>query len=177
MQQNYARVSGIIESLSIRALVEDALQMNAAALARHGILVIRDFHEVPVISIDKHKVLQILVNLIRNAKYAIDAAARRDKRLSVSIKVNERQMIEVTVSDNGIGIAPENLTRIFSHGFTTKRDGHGFGLHSGALAAKEMGGSLSSFSEGAGKGATFVLQLPLNAHKANSDHRNGVKSL
>jgi PAS domain S-box-containing protein len=177
MQQNYARVSGIIESLSVRNLVEDALQMNAAALARHGILVIRDFHEVPVVSVDKHKVLQILVNLIRNAKYAIDAAARRDKRLSVSIKVNERQMIEITVADNGIGIAPENLTRIFSHGFTTKRDGHGFGLHSGALAAKEMGGSLSAFSDGPGKGATFVVQLPLNAQKANPEHRNGVKSL
>jgi two-component system, NtrC family, sensor kinase len=177
MQQNYARVSGIIESLSIRALVEDALQMNAAALARHGILVIRDFHEVPVVSVDKHKVLQILVNLIRNAKYAIDSAARREKRLTVSIKVNERQMIEITVSDNGIGIAPENLTRIFSHGFTTKRDGHGFGLHSGALAAKEMGGSLSAFSEGSGKGATFVLQLPMSTQKATADQRNGVKSL
>jgi PAS domain S-box-containing protein len=177
MQQNYARVSGIIESLSIRSLVEDALQMNAAALARHGILVIRDFHEVPVVSVDKHKVLQILVNLIRNAKYAIDSAARREKRLTVSIKVNERQMIEITVSDNGIGIAPENLTRIFSHGFTTKRDGHGFGLHSGALAAKEMGGSLSAFSEGPGKGATFVLQLPMSTQKATADQRNGVKSL
>jgi len=176
MQQNYARVSGIIESLSVRNLVEDALQMNAAALARHGILVIRDFHEVPVIAVDKHKVLQILVNLIRNAKYAIDAAARRDKRLSVIIRMNERTMIEVTVTDNGIGIAPENLTRIFSHGFTTKRDGHGFGLHSGALAAKEMGGSLTSFSEGVGKGATFVLQLPLNAQRAVAEQRNGVKA-
>jgi PAS domain S-box-containing protein len=177
MQQNYARVSGIIESLSVRNLVEDALQMNAAALARHGILVIRDFHEVPVISVDKHKVLQILVNLIRNAKYAIDAAARREKRLSVSIKVNERQMIEIMVSDNGIGIAPENLTRIFSHGFTTKRDGHGFGLHSGALAAKEMGGSLTAFSDGAGKGATFALQLPVHAQKTAAEHRNGGKAV
>jgi PAS domain S-box-containing protein len=166
MQQNYAKVSGIIESLSVKNLVEDALQMNAAALARHGILVIRDFHEVPVISVDKHKILQILVNLIRNAKYAIDAAARRDKRLSVTIRLNERTMIEISVTDNGIGIAPDNLTRIFSHGFTTKRDGHGFGLHSGALAAKEMGGSLSAFSEGVGKGATFILQLPLAAQKS-----------
>jgi PAS domain S-box-containing protein len=175
MQQNYARVSGIIESLSVRNLLEDALQMNAAALARHGVLVIRDFHEVPVISVDKHKVLQILVNLIRNAKYAIDAAARREKRLSVAIRMNDRQSIEITVADNGIGIAPENLTRIFSHGFTTKRDGHGFGLHSGALAAKEMGGSLSAFSEGPGKGATFVLQLPLNAQRAANELRNGGK--
>ena len=179
MQQNYAKVSGMIESLSVKNLVEDALQMNAAALARHGILVIRDYQEVPVISVDKHKILQILVNLIRNAKYAIDAAAKREKRLTVTIRLNERTLIEISVTDNGIGIATDNLTRIFSHGFTTKRDGHGFGLHSGALAAKEMGGSLAAFSEGVGKGATFVLQLPLSVQK--TDHKpemrlGGVKA-
>jgi PAS domain S-box-containing protein len=165
MQQNYARVSGVIESLSIRNLVEDALQMHAAAMARHGILVVRDYQEVPVMSIDKHKVLQILVNLIRNAKYAMDAAARRDKRLSVSIVLKEAGVVQISVSDNGIGITQENLTRIFSHGFTTKRDGHGFGLHSGALAAKEMGGALYARSPGTGKGATFVLDLPVSAPK------------
>jgi len=166
MQQNYARVSGIIESLSIRNLVEDALQMNAAALSRHGILVVREYEDVPVISVDKHKVLQILVNLIRNAKYAIDAAAKREKRVTITIRMNERHKVELSVTDNGIGISQENLTKIFSHGFTTKRDGHGFGLHSGALAAKEMGGSLSAASEGPGKGATFVLEMPLSAPKS-----------
>lgn len=173
MQQNYARVSGIIESLSVRNLVEDAMQMNAAALARHGILVTRDYQEVPVIAVDKHKVLQILVNLIRNAKYAIDAAAKRDKRISISIRMNENNKVEITVKDNGIGIAAENLTRIFSHGFTTKRDGHGFGLHSGALAAKEMGGSLTGYSDGPGQGATFVLEVPLSAPKQTD--RNGAR--
>jgi PAS domain S-box-containing protein len=165
MQQNYARVSGIIESLSIRNLVEDALQMHNAALARHGVLVVRDYQEVPVISMDKHKVLQILVNLIRNAKYAMDASTRRDKRLTVSIRMNSENLVELTVTDNGIGISEENLTRIFSHGFTTKRDGHGFGLHSGAIAAREMGGRLYARSDGAGQGATFVLELPLMAPK------------
>jgi len=149
--------------------VEDALQMNAAALSRHGILVVREYEEVPMISVDKHKILQILVNLIRNAKYAIDAAAKREKRVTICIHMNERKMVSLSVSDNGIGISPENLTKIFSHGFTTKRDGHGFGLHSGALAAKEMGGSLSAHSEGPGKGATFVLELPLSAPKSNSN--------
>lgn len=170
MQQNYARVSGIIESLSIRNLVEDALQMHTAALTRHGVLVVREYQEVPVMSLDKHKVLQILVNLIRNAKYAMDAAARRDKRLSISIVLTPANVVQLSVTDNGIGITQENLTRIFSHGFTTKRDGHGFGLHSGALAAREMGGSLYARSEGPGQGATFVLELPLTAPKGAETH-------
>jgi PAS domain S-box-containing protein len=165
MQQNYARVSGIIESLSIRGLVDDALQMHSAALARHGILIVREYEDIPVISMDKHKVLQILVNLIRNAKYAMDTSGRRDKRLTVSIRLNAENFVEVSVTDNGIGISQENLTRIFSHGFTTKRDGHGFGLHSGAIAAREMGGRLYARSEGPGQGATFVLELPLVAAK------------
>ncbi len=65
------------------------------------------------------------------------------------------------VIDNGVGISAENLTRIFNHGFTTKKDGHGFGLHSGALAAKEMGGALTAHSDGEGKGARFALELPM----------------
>jgi signal transduction histidine kinase len=166
MQQSYARVSGIIESLSIRDLVEDALQMHTAALTRHGVLVVREYQDVPVMSLDKHKVLQILVNLIRNAKYAMDSANRRDKRLTVAIANTPNNAVQISVADNGIGIPAENLTRIFSHGFTTKRDGHGFGLHSGAIAAREMGGSLVARSDGAGHGATFVLELPLRAQNA-----------
>jgi signal transduction histidine kinase len=69
--------------------------------------------------------------------------------------------VKIWVSDNGIGILPENLTRIFNHGFTTRRNGHGFGLHSGALAAKELGGVLLAYSEGPGTGATFCLELPV----------------
>jgi PAS domain S-box-containing protein len=173
MQQNYARVSGIIESLSVKTLVEDALQMNAAALSRHGIMVSRTYAEVPLIAVDKHKVLQIFVNLIRNAKYAIDAAARRDKRIDITITIREETYVAIMVKDNGIGIDPDNLTRIFSHGFTTKRDGHGFGLHSGALAAKEMGGSLTAFSEGPGTGAAFTLELPLVSPKS-ADRRDAT---
>jgi C4-dicarboxylate-specific signal transduction histidine kinase len=105
-------------------------------------------------------VLQILVNLIRNAKYACDEAGRPDKRLSMRVTKGD-ELVRIAVRDNGIGIPPENLTRIFGHGFTTKKDGHGFGLHSGALAAKELGGSLTAHSDGVGRGATFTLELPL----------------
>jgi len=71
----------------------------------------------------------------------------------------------ISVCDTGVGIEQENLTRIFSHGFTTKADGHGFGLHTSALAAKAMGGSITAHSEGSGKGATFIIELPLNSAK------------
>jgi C4-dicarboxylate-specific signal transduction histidine kinase len=159
MQQNYAKVSGFIEILPLEKLVEDALQMNAAAFERHRVRVIRDFGNVPNVSVDKHKVLQILVNLLRNAKYAMDACIER--RLDLRIELASPGSVRLTMRDTGCGIPAENLTRIFSHGFTTKKDGHGFGLHSGALAAREMGGILSAESEGAGRGATFILELPI----------------
>jgi C4-dicarboxylate-specific signal transduction histidine kinase len=115
---------------------------------------------VPPITIEKHKVLQILVNLIRNAKHACDASGRADKQMAIRVS-NGGGHVRIAISDNGVGISPENLTRIFAHGFTTKKDGHGFGLHSGVLAAQEMGGQLTVHSAGPGAGATFTLELPL----------------
>ncbi len=160
MQQSYARMSGVAETLPVTELVEDALRMNSGALVRHDVQVIKEFEEVPPVSVDQHKVLQILVNLIRNAKYACDESGRPDKRLWMRVTKGDDR-VRIAVTDNGVGIPPENLTRIFGHGFTTRKDGHGFGLHSGALAAKEMGGNLSVQSEGVGRGATFTLELPL----------------
>jgi PAS domain S-box-containing protein len=160
MQQSYATVLGVQETLSIRDLMEDALHLSGAALARHGVEVIRQYDDVPLISVDKHKVLQILVNLVRNAKHALTDSGRDDKQLIAQIGGSDGH-VAVSIRDNGIGISPENLTRIFAHGFTTKKDGHGFGLHSGVLAAQEMGGRLSVQSDGPGTGATFTLELPL----------------
>jgi C4-dicarboxylate-specific signal transduction histidine kinase len=160
MQQSYAKMSGVAEILPPAQLVEDALRMNETALARHGVQVVREFAEVPLVSIDKHKVLQILVNLIRNAKQALKEAAVKEKRLTLRVAHSGPDKVAIVVQDNGVGIPSENLARIFQHGFTTKHDGHGFGLHSGANAAKEMGGSLSAASEGLGRGATFTLELP-----------------
>jgi C4-dicarboxylate-specific signal transduction histidine kinase len=163
MQQSYAKASGVEEIHSPSVLVEDALRIHMGALERHHVTVVRDYEKVPDIVADKHKVLQILINLIGNAKYAL-ADVQNDKRqTTLSVKANGRNTIHISVKDNGVGIAPENLVRIFSHGFTTRKNGHGFGLHSGFLAAKEMGGSLSVQSEGPGRGAVFTLELPLNA--------------
>jgi signal transduction histidine kinase len=82
------------------------------------------------------------------------------RRMVIRIAPAGTDRTRITVTDNGVGIPPENMARIFNHGFTTKKDGHGFGLHSGANAAKEMGGSLTAHSDGPGKGATFTLELP-----------------
>jgi PAS domain S-box-containing protein len=160
MQQNYAKVSGVVETVKVPELVEDALGMNAGALVRHGIQLVREYSpELPPINVDKHKVLQILVNLIGNAKYACDETNRQDKKLVLRIATNHDR-VRITVQDNGTGIARENMNRIFNHGFTTRKNGHGFGLHSGALAAKELGGSLTVYSDGPGTGASFTLELP-----------------
>ena len=167
MQQSYAKVSGVFENLPAHQLVEDAIAMNIGAFERHGVVVERQFSAVPLIRVDRHKVLQILINLIRNAKYALDDVQRIDKQIILSISAADERTVRIVVSDNGIGISPENLTRIFAHGFTTREDGHGFGLHSGALAARSMGGALSVASAGVGQGATFTLELPIASTTPN----------
>jgi PAS domain S-box-containing protein len=161
MQQSYAKVSGVFEDLPAHLLVDDAIAMNTGAFDRHGIVVDRQFSSVPLIRVDRHKVLQILINLIRNAKYALDEVKRIDKRITISIFPDDEGNVHIVVADNGIGILPENLTRVFAHGFTTREEGHGFGLHSGALAAHAMGGSLTVASLGPNRGATFTLELPI----------------
>ena len=162
MQQSYATMVGLVEPLSAGALMEDAVRMNSAALSRHDVRVNRDFTDVPLVLADKSKVLQILVNLIRNAKYACDDGPNpADKVITLRLTPTPGGgAVRLIVADNGVGIPAENLTRIFNHGFTTRATGHGFGLHSSANAAKEMKGTLTVHSEGPGTGATFTLELP-----------------
>ena len=161
-QQNYAKVAGRLETVQPVQLVEDALQMNANSLARHHIGIVRDYApNLPDVTVRKHLILQILVNLIRNAQKACDASDGEEKRLTLRIGSNQAdRRIQVEVRDNGVGIPPENLARIFTHGFSTRKDGHGFGLHSGVRMAEEMGGSLTAHSDGVGKGAGFILEFP-----------------
>ena len=161
MQQNYASVAGFVERVELDRLVDDSLEINSAALERHGVKLVRAYEPVPPVFLDKHKVLQVLVNLIQNAKYALGESGRTDRQLMMSLALSGDQGIEIKVQDNGVGIPAENLTRIFAHGFTTRKKGHGFGLHASALAARDMGGTLKGYSDGPGRGATFVLKLPL----------------
>jgi signal transduction histidine kinase len=167
-QQSYAGTPRFIESVKLAELVDDALRMNAGALTRHKVDVVKNLAELPALPLDRHRVLQILVNLISNAKHAmngVDGQANHNACITLNAHLADAatgQVLHVTVADNGEGIAPENLTRVFSHGFTTRKNGHGFGLHSCVLAAQEMGGSLSAHSDGSGRGARFTLEIPID---------------
>jgi PAS domain S-box-containing protein len=158
-QQAHASSTGLVEPLDLRELLETALRMNAASLKRHEVVVVREFQDIPPVLGDKHKVLQILVNLITNAGQAMKDSP--EKKLTLGIQGTAETTVRISIGDTGCGIAPENTTRVFAHGFTTKTDGHGFGLHSSALAAKEMKGSLAVHSDGTGKGTIFTLELPV----------------
>jgi len=160
IQQSYGRSAGVIETVALADLAEEALRIDAGSLLRHDVELVRDFQIRPMISTDRYKIIQILINLLRNATHACDESGRRDKRITIRIAADARR-VHIAVSDNGVGIPVENLVRIFNHGFTTRKDGHGFGLHSSALATKELGGSLTVHSDGPGLGATFTLELPL----------------
>ncbi|WP_395832728.1 ATP-binding protein [Archangium violaceum] len=160
VQQNYARTPRMLEPVQMEELVEDAIRINSAGLVRHQVKVERQLACLPPLRTDKHKALMILVNLVSNAKYAMDSVPVDDRRLIVKMEQTTDNHVRLAIHDNGMGIEPEMLTRIFQYGFTTREEGHGFGLHSSALAAQELGGSLTVHSAGPGLGATFTLEMP-----------------
>jgi signal transduction histidine kinase len=161
MQQSHAMGASTIESLSLATLMEDALNTNDESFRRYQVEVAREYAELPLIMTDRHKVLQILINLVSNAKHALLAADSAPKQLTARVGTNDAEQVVLEVADNGVGIAAADLTRIFQYGFTTKAGGHGFGLHSSALMAQELGGSLTVHSDGLGRGAVFRLELPM----------------
>jgi two-component system, NtrC family, sensor kinase len=166
-QQSYAVAASFTEPARATELADEALRLDGRELDRAGIHVERDYAEVPQARFDRGRVLQILVNLVSNARHAMAEVPPPQRKLVVRVTA-EAGRVRIAVRDFGEGIAPENLTRIFVHGFTTRRSGHGFGLHSSAVAAREMGGTLAAHSDGPGRGATFTLELPLEAAKESA---------
>jgi two-component system, sensor histidine kinase ChiS len=163
MQQLLAgRGNAFMELIRVDDLIEGAVHMNAEPLQDCGAQLFKQIEPLPALSLDRHRMTLILVNLIRNACQAIDVTSGSPPEVKITATLTGDTALRVMVCDTGKGIAPENLARIFSHGFTTRTGGHGFGLHSCALAAVEMGGRLSVASDGVGHGATFTLEVPVD---------------
>ena len=162
IQQSYGMARSFTELVVPAEIMEDALRIDESVLTRDGVHVKREFEDLPATMIDRHRTMQILTNLISNAKEAILQNEQSSKVLELSVKKADEDHIQFEVTDDGIGIAEDQIQWIFSQGYTTRQDGHGFGLHSAANAAKEMGGSLGCRSEGLGKGATFTLEIPIS---------------
>lgn len=155
-------VRGVVETLDLRELLEDALTLSNPEASGQPVTVRRNYDDVSLVICEKHKVAQILVNLISNAIQALAVSDQTEPTMTLTLSADD-DTVELQVRDNGVGISSDNLTKIFVHGFTTKVDGHGFGLHSSALAAESLEGSLSVHSDGLGKGATFTLRIPIRS--------------
>ena len=170
LQQDYSKSEGISEYMHISEVIEDVLALSVNSLEKNGITIEKHFEAIPMSLIDRQKILQILTNMISNAKNALLESDTIDKRLRIFLKKPRKDMILIEVKDNGIGILPENLISIFRHGFTTRKAGHGFGLHYSAVSAAEMKGSLYVKSSGFNKGASFFLELPFRPKEDTHEH-------
>jgi signal transduction histidine kinase len=195
-QQAHAKTTvGLVETVVVTEVVEDALAVVAASGAMGGVELRREMEPLPAVRLDRHKLFLILTNLLSNARNALadtEGEGGGERRITVRVRVRaggtgngnggggggggatQKEPLIVEVEDTGSGILAENLPRIFNHGFTTRKEGHGFGLHSSALAALEMGGSLDAHSDGPKKGARFVLGVPLVWAEAAAVAGNGA---
>ncbi len=167
-QQQQAKGGGsMLEPVRAAAMFDDAVKLNIASCERHQVQIVREYEDIPPMLTDRHKVLQILCNLIGNAKEATKQRDASDRRITLRVRRGTcdcdngpQDSVCFEVQDNGIGISPENLSRIFGMGFTTRAEGHGFGLHSSANFARQLGGCVKAFSDGPGKGACFIVEIP-----------------
>jgi signal transduction histidine kinase len=159
-QQTYARRGGVTEAVDVAELLDNAVAIHFADMT--DVSIRREYEPLEPLTLDRHKLIQILGNLLSNARHALKAMSSGPRKLTLRIH-RESGFVAIEVLDSGVGIQQEVLHRLFEFGFTTKKDGHGFGLHTSAILAKELEGELAGFSDGAGEGARFILRLPQSA--------------
>lgn len=157
-QQTYARRGGVTEAVDVADLLDNAVAIHFANMTE--VTVRREYDSVAALTLDRHKLLQILGNLLSNARHALKHPAEGRRTLTLSVRAQSAGALAIEVADSGVGIHAEVLPRLFEFGFTTRKDGHGFGLHTSAILAKELGGELTAHSDGPDRGARFTLRLP-----------------
>jgi signal transduction histidine kinase len=165
-QQHYVEEAYLVEETRLTDILEEVLQHESNELTTHRIVVHREFETIPKITVQKSKVVFIVSQIIENAIAALAPLQNRERTLRITVH-GDPEKIEVSFSDNGIGIAPENLIRIFRHGFSTGIGKNGYGLHTCANYMAEMGGRIRAESQGPNQGATFHLDFPLSGTSIN----------
>lgn len=175
MQQELSKSEGFEQLTSLKEILDESLMIAGLDTNANGIIVEKKYASLHPILVDKVKLLQILVNLLRNAKDSLVHSTNQSKKITLETGTISNEELFVQVSDNGLGILSKNLTKIFGYGFTTKKEGHGFGLHSSAIAANDMGGSLKAKSSGENMGATFTLALPYRVSTSGTKKIKDIK--
>ncbi|MBK7875520.1 MAG: HAMP domain-containing protein [Planctomycetes bacterium] len=162
-QQSYAGHSGVLEPTVLAQQLETAVSMTGRTVGEDSVRIVREYADIPVCEVDCHRLLEILVNLLQNARQALHDPTLTERSITLRLRSTDEDRVAIDVEDTGVGIPPENLEQIFVHGFTTKKNGHGFGLHASANAATEMSGKLTAHSDGPGRGARFTLEFPIRS--------------
>jgi signal transduction histidine kinase/DNA-binding LacI/PurR family transcriptional regulator len=157
-QEGYIGFKSTLEETEVVPLLEDILKIYLPSFDEHHIKIVKNYHKIPKIKVQKTKLFYVLVNLIKNAKDALLEVSETRRRLILTVETSGDNKY-IRIADTGTGIRPELLQSIFAYGYTTKKDGHGFGLHSCANYMTEMKGKIWAESPGPGQGTTFVLQF------------------
>ena len=165
-QQAYARQVPFREKVQLKQLIDDVLKLHGESLHKHSVEVQLAIEDVPTLDLEKAKLLQVIDNLVKNAIESIVQYKALTRRITIHVGSETSDLVSITVSDTGGGIRPEDIDKVFRYGFTTKSTGNGFGLHASALAVANAGGKISVESPGVGKGATFLIELPLTCTPA-----------
>jgi tetratricopeptide (TPR) repeat protein len=160
VQQSYAGVSGLVEKVALSNMMDDVLKMHSEMFRKYKIKITKKYSKTKPILIEKGKLIQVFVNLLKNAKESLETKNEKNRIITINIS-EDKQYQTVEITDNGTGIPKKNLTKIFSYGFSTKKEGKGFGLHTSALAMTEIKGKLILKSDGIGKGAKFIVKVPV----------------
>lgn len=163
LQLRYARLTGDHEPVDVNEIIQDALEMLSDALEKRGVMVTTRLGELPPVQIEKPKLMQILVNLIKNAFESMDLLESGQKRLTVISRsdAGPPQQVVITLRDTGVGFGRDTAEKLFNFGYTTKAKGSGFGLHTSANYLIANKGRLTAHSDGPDRGAEFTVYLPV----------------
>lgn len=166
-QRRSARNEHVIEAVRLPELFSQAMEIVPdSARARLSVQIDDSLRTVGVVHVARTVLRLVMQNVIINAAEAMREASRDRGRLSVRAEIvaySDGEQLRMDCQDDGIGIHPDNLARIFEKGFSTKsrETNSGIGLHWCANAVGALGGRMWATSEGPGRGASIHILLPL----------------